>query len=1178
MECGQPLPLRCAACGTELPPGARFCIDCGAAVAPAAQGGAGARGLTGGYAATGGHGEAGAHGGVGAHREAGAASEGSAASIMGRQPASSLRAAGGIAEASGATGSSLPASLVADRDPRSYTPHHLVDKILRHRGAMEGERKQVTVLFADVRESMALAERVDAEAWHEILDGFFQILSNGVHRFEGTINQYTGDGIMALFGAPIAHEDHAHRACYAALHLIDDLALYAEELRRRRGLNFSVRIGINSGEVVVGRIGDDLRMDYTAQGHTVGLAARVEALAAPNAVYLTEHTAALVGGYFRLHDLGEFQIKGVREPITLHRLDGVGSARSRLDVSRARGFSRFVGRAKEMAVLESALAEAKAGKMRVVGVIGEAGAGKSRLCYELAERCRAEGMPVLETHCVSHGQMIPYVPVLELLRGYFGVSELDDARVAREKIAGRLLLLDESFKDMLPLLFDFLGVPDPARPAPALEPTQRKDLLFAGLERMLRAAHTDDQPDVLIWEDLHWIDGASDTFLSELIELLEESHDLVIVNSRPGYTAEWMKQDFYTEISLAPLGAEEIDELLGDLLGPDESVRGLAKRIRQQTGGNPFFIEEVVRAFVENGSLQGHRGAYRLARAVEDVILPPTVHGVLAARIDRLSELDKRVLETSAVIGKRFAESLLLGAVGEDARDVSASLHALGEAGFVDQVQSYPEIEYAFHHPLTQEVAYRQQLAARRAETHRKVAEALEADCCASNKDAALLAHHWDGAGDVLKAVVWSKRAAEWAVSRDLPEARRHWLKVRELLGRCEDCSQALTVGMEAREALIECGWKLGRPLEEARELADEGLALAERADDTPWRARLTAAWAMAELFSGRVDEALADLDRAAEIARATSDHALKLTLHGRLAYMNLLAGRLVEAERLLDLAYEMGREAPSPAAGGTLASVLWYQGFKALPRAYRGEGRAAWVDLQNGIRAVRSAHDRASECTMHGFAVTLAWFLGDADEAMTHARAQVAMAEKLTTPTLISGAYDSLGVAHAMAQHWSEALQCAEHALRNARTSGTLLQSEAVFVGNLAAAHLGNGDVDKARALAREAVTIASKRSTPLFECRSRLVLARALLAGTEPDVDGASDQLDAALAIVERTGAAGYEPFVREERARVAALRGDDVGRAREASAAERLFRQMDAHGHLRRLRANLARAAAS
>jgi class 3 adenylate cyclase len=394
------------------------------------------------------------------------------------------------------------ATAVATKSPAVYTPKHLADKILTCRAALEGERKQVTVLFADVKGSMELAEQVDPEEWHAILDRFFVILAEGVHRFEGTVNQYTGDGIMALFGAPIAHEDHARRACWAALHLGDELRRYARELRRERGLSFAVRMGLNSGEVVVGRIGDDLRMDYTAQGHSVGLAQRMEQLAEPGRVYLTEHTAALVQGYFRLEDLGAFEIPGVQAPLRVYELGGVGALRSRLDVSRARGFSRFVGREEEMATLDAALGRALGGTGEVVGVVADAGVGKSRLCFELAERCRARGVRVYETHCVAHGRMIPYLPVLELFRTYFAVTDRDSDDEVRRKVAGTLLLLDPGLGGALPLLFDFMGVPDPARPAPPMEPEARQRQLLGVVKRVVQS-RSRQEPALLLWEDMH---------------------------------------------------------------------------------------------------------------------------------------------------------------------------------------------------------------------------------------------------------------------------------------------------------------------------------------------------------------------------------------------------------------------------------------------------------------------------------------------------------------------------------------------------------------------------------------------------------------------------------------------------------------------------------------------------
>jgi class 3 adenylate cyclase len=529
------------------------------------------------------------------------------------------------------------------RDPRVYTPKHLAEKILTQKSAIEGERKQVTVLFADVKGSMDLAEGIDPEEWHRIMDRFFAILSDGVHRFEGTINQFTGDGIMALFGAPIAHEDHAQRACYTALHLITELRRYADELRRSRGLSFSVRMGLNSGEVVVGKIGDDLRMDYTAQGHTVGLAARMEQLAAPDRAYLTEHTASLVEGFFRLRDLGPFELKGVSEPLRVRELEDVGPLRTRLDVARSRGFSRFVGRADEMVTLEAALEQIIEGQGQVVGVVGEAGVGKSRLCFEFAERCRARSIPIAEAHAVAHGKMIPFLPLLELLRGYFQISDRDSEENARRKIAGTLVLLDREFEEALPLMFDFLGVPDPGRPARRMDPEARERELFGIVRRIIRARSI-REPTVILIEDLHWMDGGSEAFLEHAVETVASTRTLLLVNFRPEYHAGWMQKSYYHQLPLLPLGPEAIRELLQDLLGRDSSLAILGDLIQERTSGNPFFIEEVVQSLAEAGSLKGTRGAYQLVERVQEVAVPATVQAVLAARIDRLAEREKQVL------------------------------------------------------------------------------------------------------------------------------------------------------------------------------------------------------------------------------------------------------------------------------------------------------------------------------------------------------------------------------------------------------------------------------------------------------------------------------------------------------------------------------------------------------
>src|SRR5437764_1996847 len=548
-----------------------------------------------------------------------------------------------------------PVGGVAPPERRPHAPAHLAEKILASRGRLEGERKQVTVLFADVKGSMELAEQLDPEAWHGIMDSFFQLLAAGVHRFEGTVNQYMGDGIMALFGAPVAHEDHARRACYAALHLAGELRRYATELRLRQALSFSVRMGLNSGEVVVGKIGDDLRMDYTALGHTVGLAARMEQLAEPGKVFLTEHTARLVAGFFTLRDLGESAVKGVGAPLRVYELEGVGALRTRLDVARARGFSRFVGRTAEMASLEAALGRAVAGTGQVIGVVAEAGVGKSRLCQEFTERARAQGIAVYDAHCVAHGKMIPFFLVLELMRGYFGITDQDGDEAARRKVAGTLLLLDPELTDGLPLLLDFLGVPDPERPVPRMDPEARQRQLFELIKPLVHA-RSRREPAVLLIDDLHWIDGASEGFVETVIEALSGTRTLFLVNFRPEYQAGWTRMSYYQQLPLLPLGPEAIAELLASLLGTDPSLAGLVERMRERTRGNPFFIEEVVQSLLEAGTLQGTRGSYRLARPVAEVAIPATVQAVLAARIDRLPERAQQIMQSAAVLGREYSQ------------------------------------------------------------------------------------------------------------------------------------------------------------------------------------------------------------------------------------------------------------------------------------------------------------------------------------------------------------------------------------------------------------------------------------------------------------------------------------------------------------------------------------------
>jgi adenylate cyclase len=517
-------------------------------------------------------------------------------------------------------------------------------------------------------------------------------------------------------------------------------------------------MGLNSGEVVVGKIGDDLRMDYTAQGHSVGLAARMAQLATPGTVCLTEQTAALVDGFFTLADRGATTMKGVSAPVHVFELREVGPVRTRLEASALRGFSRLVGREGELAWLETILEAANESNGQVVGVVADAGVGKSRLCLEFVARCRARGITVHEAHCPAHGSTVPLLPIRDLLRSVLGLGESDPAEQVRWKIAERLLALDPSFEEDLSLVLDLLGVPD-SLPGDVVRESSA-ERLAAFIRRFIRLQSI-REPVVVLLDDAHWIDRASDELMRELAAAVPGTRTLLLANFRPEYRPDWIGGAHYQQLSLSPLGLEASRELLRDLLGPDPSTDDLADRIRERTGGNPFFIEEIVQALATLGSLAGQRGAYRLTAPLDALALPMTVRSLLAARVDRLGERAKQVLQAAAVIGKQFDEPLLEAVSGLAAADLAAAIGALQDAEFIRLVSPVPHPQYAFKHPLTRDVAYESQLGERRARMHAGVAaglQALRADRL--GEFAALIAYHWGAAGMRFEAARWQRRAA----------------------------------------------------------------------------------------------------------------------------------------------------------------------------------------------------------------------------------------------------------------------------------------------------------------------------------------------------------------------------------------------------------------------------------
>jgi class 3 adenylate cyclase len=592
-----------------------------------------------------------------------------------------------------------PAGPAGVQPPLAYTPAYLVEKILTARPALAGERKLVTVLFADLKDSTELIRGLDPEAAQQLLDPALHGMMDAVHRFEGTVNQVLGDGIMALFGAPLAHEDHALRACYAALAMQTAMRAYTDEVRRNRGLELRMRVGLNSGGVVVRAIGNDLHMDYSAVGETTVLAARMEQTAMPGTIRLSAATLRLVEGLVRVTVLGPVPVKGLAEPVEVFELVGASPLRRRLQAAAARGLTPFVGRQHELAAVHHALAQAQAGHGQVVALVGEAGVGKSRLVYEVVHSHRTQGWRVLESASVSYGKATPYFPAIDLLKRYCHVDDGDDVRTIRAKVTGQIVTLDETLQDVLPALLALLDVLPDESPFGHLDPSQRRQRTLEALRRVL-LRESQVQPLLLVFEDLHWIDSETQTLLDRLIESLPTASLLLLVNYRPEYQHAWGRKTFYTQLWLDPLPPASAEVFLTRLLGDDPSLTPLLPLFMARTAGNPFFLEESVRTLIETAVLVGSPGAYRLAAPLQELPVPATVQAVLAARIDRLAPEEKGLLQTAAVLGTDVSFALLRAIADVPEAALHRSLAHLQAAEFLYETRLFPEPEYTFNSML----------------------------------------------------------------------------------------------------------------------------------------------------------------------------------------------------------------------------------------------------------------------------------------------------------------------------------------------------------------------------------------------------------------------------------------------------------------------------------------------
>jgi class 3 adenylate cyclase/tetratricopeptide (TPR) repeat protein len=758
----------------------------------------------------------------------------------------------------------------------SYTPAYLAEKILTSRSAVEGERKVVTVLFADIKDSTEFIRDLDPEDAQKLLDPAIHIMMEAVHRFEGTVNQVLGDGVMSIFGAPIAHEDHAARACYAALAMQAAMQPYAEEVLRSHGIAMRIRVGLNAGEVVVRTIGNDLHMDYSAVGQTTNLASRMEQLAAPGNVVLTAATLRLVEGLVQVNDLGPVPVKGMSEPVEVYELTGASTIRRRLQAAVARGLTKFVGRDTEIEALNQALKQAGTDHGQVVAAVGEAGVGKSRLVYEFVHSHRTQGWLVLESASVSYGKATPYFPVIDLLKRYVHVEDGDDARTIRAKVTGQILTLDESLQDTIPALLSLLDALPEDSPFLKLEPPQRRQRTLDGLKRIL-LRESQVQPLLLVFEDLHWHDSESQALLDSLVESLHTAQLLLLVNYRPEYTHGWGRQTYYTQLRLDSLPPESADVFLEALLGNDASLASLKQLLIERTEGNPFFLEESVRTLVETQVLAGEPGVYRLAQALPTIQVPATVQAILAARIDRLPQDEKSLLQTASVIGNELPMTLLQTITELSEETLYRGLTHLQAAEFLYETSLYPERVYTFKHALTHEVAYGGLLQERRRVLHARIVEALETLAGGLIDDRVeRLAHHawrgevWD------KAVTYFRQAGAKALARSAHhEAVGYFEQALSVLAHLPEQhdmrEQSIDIRLALRSALLPSS-------DSARILAclREAEALAMDLDDSRRLGQISGFLSVHFRNLGAYDQAIAAAQRAHTLATAGDDWVLQ--------------------------------------------------------------------------------------------------------------------------------------------------------------------------------------------------------------------------------------------------------------------------------------------------------------
>jgi class 3 adenylate cyclase/tetratricopeptide (TPR) repeat protein len=1000
-------------------------------------------------------------------------------------------------------------------------PTYLAEKILASRAALEGERKQVTVLFADLKGSMELLAERDPEEARQLLDPVLERMMAAVHRYEGTVNQVMGDGIMALFGAPLAHEDHAVRACYVALAMQEAIRRYSAEVRRTHGVEVQIRVGLNSGEVVVRAIGNDLHMDYSAIGQTTHLAARMEQLAAPGSIRLTAETLRLAEGFIQVTPLGPVPVKGLAEPVEVFELVGATALRRRLQAAVARGLSPFVGRQPELEALRQALTRAGAGQGQVVALIGEPGVGKSRLVYEFLHSHHTQGWLRLESSSVSYGKATAYLPVRDLLTVYCHIEDRDDLRAVRSKITGQLLTLDDTLQDTVPAVLALFEALPADSPFLALDPLQRRRRTLEALKRVL-LRESQVQPLLLVFEDLHWIDSETQAVLDMLVESLPTVRVLLLVNYRPEYQHGWGSKTYYTQLRLDPLPEASADVLLQALLGNDPGLVPLTRLLIGRTQGNPFFLEESVRTLAETGVLVGERGAYRLAQPLDTLQVPATVQALLAARIDRLPPEDKRLLQTAAVIGTEVPWPLLqaIADMPEDA--LYHCLAQLQAAEFLYETSLFPERAYTFKHALTHEVAYGSLLHERRRALHARIIEALEALAGDRLDDQVeRLAHHALRGEAWEKALVYGRQAGDKALTRSAyREAVVCYEQALAALEHLPDSraatEQAIDLRLGLHSALTALGEALGRRLDHLRRAE----TLAQTLGD-----QLRLGWVYADMgttfwVAGEVDCAIDYGQRALALAAPLGHVGLQARAYlslGQIYYSTGDYPRAVESleRNVITLQGDLLSERFGTNGSVAASSRSWL----SLCHAERGAFTEGLAMAAEGLRIVETVTNPFSLIEACQGVSTVHLRQGDVQRAILMLERAMGLCQDWHIPLFVPQLAAALGLVYALDGRVAAGLALAEHVVEQAPARGRpgfLARS----IAWLSEAYLLAGHLEDARQRAAQALDLARQYTQRGTQAWALWLLGESTARQASPVVEPAAGHYRQALALADELG----------------------------------------------------------